>query len=905
MAAEFQVTDLQVEYFANPIGIDRPYPRFSWGFESRQRMQSQSAYQILVASSEEKLGSGTVDVWDSGIVVSACNRNIVYAGSPLQFGQRYYWKVRAWDADDRPTVYSECGTWDMAYLQSEDWTARWIGVTEKDKRRWAEEQTKEGAAADSTGTPLPIFRSVFHLDKEPVKAKAYICGLGHYELRLNSQKVGDRVLEPGWTDYDHTCLYSVIDVTEHLRKGDNAIGVMLGNGFFNVTGGRYAKYTGSFGDPKLIMQLEVEYDDGTTERVVSGDNWRMSRGPITFSCIYGGEDYDANLEQAGWDKAEFVEDGRWHNAELVAGPGGKLRAQMIPPMKVMRTFQPVQVSGISSDVYVYDFGQNFSGWIRIVVKGASGSQVRFTYGELLDDEGRVNQKWTKSPSYFSYTLKGEGDEIWSPRFSYSGFRYIQVEGAVPEGAHTVSAGQETVLKQIEGQMIYPDVRTVGEFSCSNPLWNRIHDNINWAILSNMKSIFTDCPHREKLGWLEQTHLMGPSIMYNYDVSNLYRKIVGDMGEAQLENGLVPDIAPEYTVFEEGFRDSPEWGSAYIIAAWYAYKWYGDKAFLENHYEGMKKYIDYLTELSDGHLLSHGLGDWCDVGSDGFPLHTPIAVSASATYYYVAVIMQKIAEVLGNIEDARLFGELALNVKTAFNAEFLNEESGQYATGSQTSNAMPLALGLVPDSLRMKVLENIISDIRERGNSPSGGEVGLRFMFKALAAEGQSEVISTLLNKTDRPSYGYQILHGATTLTELWDGPTAGLSQNHFMFGHPEEWFYSSLAGIRINYEETNFQHISIAPQIVGDLQWIRASHDLIQGRVEVYWERQENGTLRLDVTIPVNTTAVVHVPAADIDRILEGGQPVDQMKEIEFMRREGKNSLLRIGSGSYRFTVST
>ncbi|MCD9024232.1 alpha-L-rhamnosidase [Cohnella silvisoli] len=898
MSAAFQVINLQVEYSVNPIGIDLFQPRLSWGFESGQRMQSQFAYQVLVASSQDKLAADMADLWDSGKVITNQNCNIVYAGLPLQSGKRYYWKVRAWDANDQPSAYSDQGIWEMALLHSEDWKAQWIGVMDRDIQIWAAENTEDGL-----GTPLPLFRSIFHLEKEVFRAKVYICGLGHFELRLNGEKVGDHVMDPGWTNYNRSCLYTVFDVTEHVHTGNNAVGVMLGNGFYNVTGGRYAKYLGSFGDPKLILQLEVEYSDGTTKRIVSGEGWQISRGPITFSCIYGGEDYDARLEQTGWDQAGFIEDIRWRRAEVVTGPRGKLQAQNIPPMKVMKAFQPAQVKECSPGMYVYDFGQNFSGWIRMTVEGASGSKVKLTYGELLDEQGMVNQKWTKSPSYFSYTLKGEGVETWSPRFSYSGFRYIQVEGAVPDDGLAASGSQLPVLKQIEGQMIYPDVRAAGAFSCSNPLWNRIHENINWAILSNMKSVLTDCPHREKLGWLEQSHLMGPSIMYNYYVPNLYRKIVGDMSEAQLDNGLVPDIAPEYTVFEEGFRDSPEWGSAYIIANWYAYNWYGDRAMLEQHYEGTKKYVDYLTTLSSGHLLSHGLGDWCDVGSDGFPLHTPIPVTASATYYYNAVIMQKIAGIVGTTEEVQIFAELAAEIKAAFNAEFLDDRMGQYATGSQTSNAMPLALGMVPESLRVKVLENIVQDIREKGNSPSGGEVGLRFMLKALTDEDQAEIISALLNKTDHPSYGYQIMHGATTLTELWDGPTAGLSQNHFMFGHPEEWFYSSLAGIRINYETPSFHHVVIAPHIVDGIQWVKAHHDLRQGRVEVHWQLHETHILQLDVSIPVNTSATVYVPAIDTNNILESGQPLNQINEITLLRQDGKYLLLQIGSGNYRFSI--
>ncbi|MFC5406093.1 family 78 glycoside hydrolase catalytic domain [Cohnella soli] len=897
----FNVINPRVENSSNPYLVDRLKPIFGWGFESDRRNVRQSAYQIIVASSESLLEPGKADVWDSGKAESNINAGVDYGGIPLQSAKRYYWKVRVWDAEDQPTSFSETGTWEMALLNREDWKAQWIGVTERDIRRWKE----ESGGSEQATAPLPLLRTHFRMEKMVTRAKAYICGLGHYELRLNGERVGESALDPGWTNYDKTCLYAAFDVRPHLRVGDNAIGVMLGNGFYNVEGGRYEKYTGSFGTPKMIMQLEVEYADGTTGRIVSGEGWRISRSPITFSCIYGGEDYDARLEQVGWDQLGFHEDHRWQLAQLVEEPKGQLRAQIHPPNKVMRRYKPVLVHAISSGRYVYDFGQNFSGWIRIGIQGPRGAEVKFVYDELLDDQGEVKQRWTGGPSYFSYTLKGEGEEIWTPRFSYSGFRYIQVDGAVPQSASGEPADERMpTLLHIEGQMIHADVADTGGFSCSNDMWNRIHGIINMAILSNMKSVLTDCPHREKLGWLEQTQLMGPAVMLNYDVPNLYRKIIADMSEAQLDSGLVPDIAPEYTVFEDGFRDSAEFGGAYIIASWYVYRRYRDRQLLESHYEGMKRYLANLTDRSDEYILNFGLGDWCDVGPNpGFPHNTPIALAETATYYYATVLMSRIARVLGREDDSHSFVDLAARIQESFIAEFHDPIGGHYGTGSQTSNAMPLALGLVPKRLEAAVLDNLLRDIRERDYKFTSGEIGFRYVLMALTQHRQAETVARMLLRTDDPSYGYQILQGATTLTEAWNGPTFGLSQNHFMQGHAEQWFYAGLAGIRLNDEDDDHNRIDIAPQPVDGIQWARAHHRMAAGIVESHWQFDDSSTWKFKIAIPANVTAVVTIPFSDVSAMTENGLPIRESQDIVVLREEETAVVLEVGSGNYLFEV--
>ncbi len=738
---------------------------------------------------------------------------------------------------------------------------------------WGKAQLTDGRGMveDKPREPDPdaiILRRQFQVDKPIARATIYICGLGHYELRLNGEKVGDRVLEPGWTNYRRTCLYSTYDVTQQLKQGGNALGIMLGNGMYNVVGGRYIKFTGSFGPPKAIAQVDIEHTDGSATRIVTDENWKATSSPITFTCIYGGEDYDARQEQDGWDKPGFAEGARWKPAIIADGPGGALRAQMMRPIKVRRTLTPASRPRLIQGGCVYDLGQNFSGWPILTVKGPAGATVRMVPAERMAGDV-ADQSTSGGPTYFTYTLKGSGSEVWSPRFTYTGFRYVRVEGAVPAGEQG-SSGMP-VIERLEGQVIYPDVPTVGEFACSNALFNRTHEIINWAIISNMKSVMTDCPHREKLGWLEETHLMGPGIMFNYDVAALYGKIAKDMAEAQLANGLVPDIAPEYPIFAGGFRDSPEWGSAAVVSLWQTYQTYGDTRILADHYEMMKRYVAYLGSTAKNHVVSHGLGDWYDIGpkGPGPSQNTPMAVTATLMNYEDARILAQVARLLGRADDAGQYDRLAADIKAQFSRRFFNAGTNEYATGSQTANAMALVMGVVEPERRNAVLKNLIRDIRLHGNHTSAGDVGHRYVLLALAEGGRSDVVFDMASQTDHPSYGYQVRHGATSLTEAWDGPTRGASQNHFMLGHIEEWFYRSLAGINVDLSAEGARRITIRPDPVGDVTWVKATYDSIFGPIGSEWTT-DGVRFTLTVSIPANTRAVVHVPGGEIREVGSG-----------------------------------
>ena len=728
--------------------------------------------------------------------------------------------------------------------RSEDWNAKWIAAQPD---------------GDVPEMRMPIFRRAFRLEKPVERAVIDISGLGQYELTINGRKIGDAELTPGWTDYRKSVLYNTFDVTAALHAGENALGVMLGNGFFHVpkVPNRYTKFTASFGQPKLIARLRVKVRGGGGVEIVTDAQWKRRPGPIVFSHVYGGEDYDARLEQAGWNRPGFDDSG-WQPALEVSGPGGRLVAQTNPYSRVMEVFRPAPATEPRAGLRVYDLGQNFAGWPGITVRGSAGASLKLTPGELLGPGGLVSQASSGGPQWFTYTLKGEGDETWSPRFSYYGFRYLQVEG---EGVDVLS---------VEGRFVHSSAARIGEFSCSKDLFNRIHKLIDAAILSNMQSVLTDCPHREKLGWLEESHLLGSAIMYNYGVQSLYGKIAGDMSEAQTAEGLVPDIAPEYTVFAGGFRDSPEWGSAIVLSPWLAYRHFGDRGILAANYDGMKRYVDYLAGKSAGGILAYGLGDWYDIGPrpPGVSQLTSLGLTATAVYYADLTVLRDIARLLGHAADAERFGRQAGATRTAFNARLYDASTAVYDRGSQTAYAMPLALGIVPEEHRAEVLNKLVEDIRAHGNHTTAGDVGFHFVMQALSEGGRSDVIYDMLANPEPPSYAAQLAHGATTLTEAWDANPSS-SQNHFMLGHAEEWFYRYLAGIDVDFSRRPAERIVLRPTPVGDIDSAQARYQTRFGSVSISWRRRA-GRFFCDVEVPPGTAAWLRLPGKPGQRVGRG-----------------------------------
>ncbi len=891
-----EVTKMTCEMMVNPLAIVFRQPRFGWQMKANENNRMQSAYEVEVYKQEN--GHRTI-VWESGKIISSQSQLVSYKGGELQAGIKYFWRVRVWDDLNKVSKWSGEGIFrlapDISFLD-----AQWIGaISHEDAklpygRKFHGTELKKPevkalwAAVDTLAKKSICLRKDFITEKQVEEAVAYVCGLGHYEFSLNGKKVGDSEFAPLWSDYEKTVYYNIYDVTSLVSRGGNAIGVLLGNGFYNVQGGRYRKLQISFGAPTLFFKLVIKYADGTEAEVLSGSDWKYALSPITFNCIYGGEDYDARLEQAGWNMPGF-DDTAWHPVVVQNAPKGKLCPQQAPPVKIMERYSmksvhkltPEEVNAactstkrtVDPSAFVLDMGQNLSGFPEIKVRGKKGQKVTLLVAEALTDEGAANQRQTGRQHYYEYTLKGDGDEIWHPRFSYYGFRYIQVEGAVLKGQK--NPDKLPVLKDIKSCFIYNSAENVSTFETSNEIFNAAHRLIGKAVRSNMQSVFTDCPHREKLGWLEQLHLNGPGLFYNYNLAALVPKIVHDMADSQRADGLIPTTAPQYVVFEgpglDVFADSPEWGSSMVILPFMYYDYYGDDSLIRNYYRNMRAYVDYLSSRADQHIVSHGLGDWYDYGNfrAGFSRNTPVPLVATAHYYMDICYVAEAAAMLGNEYDKKYYTQLAQEVKDAFNKTFFDKETCQYGTGSQCSNALPLFLEMVEAEYRSEVLDNLVKDIKTHGNRLTTGDVGNRYLFQVLARNGLNNLMYAMHNHEETPGYGFQLKFGATTLTEQWD-PRQGSSWNHFMMGQIDEWFFVSLAGIQHAPDTAGFQELVIRPQVVGDMKAVKASYESLYGIVSVGWT-QRDGEFTLNVTIPVNCSAKVYLPGEQEAKSVKSG----------------------------------
>jgi alpha-L-rhamnosidase len=841
--------ELRCDGMTDPLGVDSAPPRLSWQLRGDgRRGLRQRAWQVLVSSSVEDLSRGRGDVWDSGRVESDAQLHVPFGGRALRSNEQVFWKLKVWDGENHASAWSAPATWTMGILEPDGWQARWI--TDPDLLR-------PGPNPRANGTLL--LRRQFAVRAGLRRALASVCGLGHYEMSVNGARVGTGLLTPGWTTYDKTCLYDTHDLTRSLRAGDNAVGMVLGSGMYSVQPGRYVKFTSAFRPLEAIAQIGLEYADGTVDVIGTDRRWRVAPGPIVFSNVYGGEDVDARLEPRGWDQPGF-DDSAWTAPDVLEVPARQLRGASYgsPPFRAHETLAPVKVRELRPEVAVYDFGQNASMMPRLRVRGPAGATVKMIPAELLNPDGSVDRGSSGGgEAFWSYTLAGRPEgESWFPRFFYHGSRYLQVERSAPGGALPQ-------VESLESIVVHSDSPPAGEFACSSELFNRIRTLVRWAQRSNLAHVITDCPHRERLGWLEQYHLNGPSLRYETDLARLYAKTFADMADAQRPDGLVPDIAPEYVVFDGGFRDSPEWGSAIVLAAWQHYVWTGDDTPLRRNYYAMKRYVAYLAGRAEGDVVDYGLGDWYDLGPKppGPSQLTPIALTATAIYFEDNQALAKIAARLGREDDVRRYTEAAGRIKAAFNRKFFDSARSVYATGSQTAQAMPLVLGLVPEEHRLGVLEALVRDVGAHGNGTTAGDVGYRYVLRALADGGRSDVIFDMNHQSERPGYGYQLAKGATSLTEAWDANPHS-SQNHFMLGQIIEWFYGDLAGLAPDPAFPGFKRVRIRPQPVSGITWARASHESPRGRMSVAW-RWDGATFSLDVELPPNTSAEVWLPGRD------------------------------------------
>lgn len=904
---KIEVLSTLCEFKAQPIGMPLMGFRLGWKLDAEGRNVTQKAYQVLLAAEQGELNESAA-IWNSGKVESDASILVKYDGKALEPGKRYYWKVKVWDDDRNESAWSEMASF-VTRLEDAEWTkSAWIGYDElNDDGRIVPGVHLPGSSqkwrdVKSGDHILPLMRKDFKVNKELKSALVFVSGLGHYELFLNGNKVGNSFLAPGWTHYDAYAFYNTYDITSELMHGENAFGVMLGNGFFNIPNERYRKLMTAYGNPMLRMLVKIEYSDGSTENIVSDRSWKVAPSPVTFSSIYSGETYNATLEQDGWNMPNFDDSG-WQQASLVNSHVKELRPELDYPLEIIQTIDSKLIEEVdeAAGIYLYDFGQNASGVPSVMVQGEKGDTIYFYPAELKTNENRANQSATGRWHYYTYICKGGGVETWTPQFTYYGFRYIELRGARPV---SLKGNQKLpVVLDIALEHTHVNAPKQGSFETSYELFNDVYSLIDWAIRSNYASVITDCPHREKLGWLEQLFLMGGGIHYNYDIYHTYRKQLEDMIAAQTSDGLVPDIAPEYVVFWEWFRDSPEWGSASVQVPWLMYKWYGDIEIIDRSWNMMGRYVEYLRDTSLNNILDHGLGDWYDLGPErpGIAQLTPRTVTGTAIYYDDVKLMSQMAGVLGKSEEQKMYADWAAEIKKSFNETFLDPKTNIYSTGSQTAISMPLVVGLVDKEDKPAIFKTLVESIESDSKALTAGDVGFHYLVKALQENGGGQLLFEMNARDDVPGYGYQLKKGATALTESWAALEV-VSNNHLMLGHIMEWFYGGLGGIEQTESSVAYKQLRIAPQMVGNIQQTRTTFDSPYGEVITVWERTE-GKVKLNIRVPVNSSAIVEIPAESVESIAENDKPVSEIADIDVVSTGEGLVVLEIGSGSYRFEV--
>jgi alpha-L-rhamnosidase len=886
---------LRCEYLIDPLGIASASPRFSWVLEHPRRSSRQAAYQVIVSPEPGFLEKEVDDYWDSGRVESDRTSGVAYNGVPLWSGKRYGWKVRWWDGEGKASPWSDPAWFEMGLLKARDWKAKWISRQEAAEFSSPGNVTLGVPSGDFVQSLGIYLRKEFEVKGKIRRARAYVSGLGFYELRLNGRKVGDHVLDPAQTDYRKVALYSVFDISAEIRE-KNALAVILGNG-------RHIKAYG-YGKPRFIIQVQLERENGLVERISSDETWKTSSGALQENGIYLGEHYDARVEQDGWDMAGFA-DSAWQTAEVVEGPN--LAPQLMPPIRVTEKLRPVRMWSPRPDIHIFDFGQNFSGWVRLQARGPRGREVRIRHAELINEDGTLNVLPNQNAEATDvFILKGGGDEAHEPRFTYHGFRYAEVSGFPGEPS----------LDSLEGCFVHSDVSKNGEFHCSHELINRVHQDVIWGQLSNLMSIPTDCPQRdERQGWLGDAHLSAEEAIFNFDMAAFYSQFLDQIRLAQKEDGSLPDTVPPY--IGRLYPADPAWGLAYLELAWLLYYYYGDERILQKHFAGMKKYVDHLTKNATVRIIQTlgKYGDWCSPGVVA-PKKTPLELTSTWCYYRAAVLLSWFADVLGRADDVRGYARLAEEIKAAFNARFLLED--EYAacrvgpadkSPSQTSNTLPLALDMVPPDKKEIILIRLLdSVIKDHDCHLDTGILGTRYLLDVLTENGHGEKAFRVATQRTYPGWGYMVEQGATTLWERWENLTGGgmNSHNHIMLGSIDAWFYRVIAGLRC--AAPGWKKMLIRPPLFSGVTGATAEVMTVRGKAGVSW-RREDPSFELNVQVPVGTEAEVYCPLyGGTGLIKESGSVIwqdgavsGQPTEVFFLRRENDFALFRLGSGLYAF----
>jgi len=889
--SDLVVAELRCEYLENPLGIDTLDPRLSWKLFSDTRGQKQTAYRILVASSLELLDSEKGDLWDTNRVASDATSQIVYSGKPLVSRTRCFWKVLVWDREDRLVKNSPSAFWTMGLLAPNDWQAKWISSSEKPPPVQTDPYVP--------GPPPPWFRTSFDLEKPIKRAYAYVTALGLFELHLNGERIGRDIFSPEWTDYNSRIQYRTYEVTEHLKQGKNAVGAVVGDGWYSGFLG-WRKLRGLYGLQNcLFLQMEVEYDDGTRALVVSDNTWKWNEGPIRSSDLLMGEVYDSRKEIEGWDTADF-DDGSWNKTAVIAAPSGQMVAQPSQPLRITQHLHSQSVTEPQKGVFVFDLGQNIAGWARLKVRGQAGDTVILRFAERLRPNGMIyteNLRGAKCTD--TYILKGGEEETYEPHFTFHGFQFVEVSGypGTPDP------------EAITGCVLHSDAPFVGKFTCSDPMVNQLYSNLVRSQRGNYLSIPTDCPQRdERLGWMGDAQIFFRTGSFNQDVAAFFTKWMRDVVDAQSSQGAFPDFAPRLEEKEfSRFEAAPAWGDAGVIIPWTMYRVYGDTRIIEEHWEAMQSWMDYLVKTNPDLIRRKGVnnnyGDWLSIEAD-----TPKDLLATAYWAHDAWLMSEMAEVSGRKTEQTEYLAFFHKIRQVFQNKFINPD-GRIKGETQTGYLLALAMDLYPEELQVQAVEHLVADIQKRGKHLSTGFVGCGFLNPVLSRRGHNEIAYQLLLNKTFPSWGYSIQQGATSIWERWDGWTEdkgfqdpGMNSfNHYAFGAIGEWLYRYVAGIDLDDTQPAYKKMKIRPYPGAGLNSARAEYNSMHGTIHSGWEKV-GSRLTMEVSLPANTTALVYVPTSDTNSIVENNKPVSRAEGVRFLRRENNCSVFEVESGTYYFS---
>lgn len=869
-AAPPQVTHLQCEYMPNPLGIDVTNPRLSWYMQDGTSQATQTAYRLWVGTDSVAVSEGRGASWDTDKTASdhVCIR---YGGKPLEPFTRYYWRVAVWNHEGKQ-ITSTVHWFETAFMDKGTWVGNWISD-----------------GHDQNFKPAPYFRHVIDVSKKIRSARAYIAVAGLYELSINGMNIGDHRLDPMYTRFDRRTLYVTYDVTNQLHTGQNALGVILGNGWYNhqstaVWNFHQAPWRNR---PAFCMDVRVTYEDGTVETFGTDNAWTSSTGAIIFNSIYTGEHQDARLEKEGWNTVDFKEDEKeWPHVGYRSAPAPKIVSEVLRPIRNVAEIPAQSVRKFNDTTYVFDLGRNISGVSRITVKGAAGTVLHVKHGERLYEDGHVDisnldvhYRPTDNTDPFEtdiYILSGKGEETFMPHFNYKGFQYIEVTSSKP-----ISLKKENLT----GFFMHSDVPVVGTIKSSNDFVNKLWWATNNSYLSNLMGYPTDCPQREKNGWTGDAHLAVETGLYGFDAITVYEKWLADHRDEQQPNGVLPSIIPTGG-WGYGWGNGPDWTSTIAIIPWQVYLFYGDPTLLAKSYDPIKRYVEHIRRISPTGITSWGLGDWAP--ADKKP---PVAFTSTVYYYLDAHILAEAARLFNKEEDYKTYSALAEQIKTAFNKEYLST-TGVYGTGMQAEQCMPLAAGMVPDDARAMVTKNLVDRVKEKNYHMDVGILGAKAILNALSENGYPEVAYQLLVQKTYPSWGAWLAVGATTLYEYWDMKEYGISLNHIMFGEAAAWLYKGLAGLYTDPAQPGFKHIKLSPYMPKDLDTFEASHQSPYGKIVSGWTKKKS-TVHYYVEIPAGATATFTVPAGYV------------IKHSSLPKTEWKKSpaILSLTSGRHTFEL--